>query len=674
MMEYNSLCMVRIYEKGEIWLLRLADLNEEELVLPNIDETQWKRFENREQLYWHDGPKEDGAIGIWAWRATPNETDPNRDYIETKYQKSNHPVRFVSLKYIDSIEELKNKLLEGLPIGRYICDTFFCYEYENRKYRGLLCKLNELKFDKETMLKEDVYFLPIYEFNESDIITTKNNIKFIKKLFLDNPKEIYRFGDAEKIIQSTILARLTWPLYKEYINKTRAEWRDCRELLQILSGEPLYETVAKKMGCTISEATEAVNKFVSKENNLFHQYDVDSEVLAKIAINNDRLRAQCEKIIEKQWKEEHIKEIDTAKKEIQTYQAQIENIKIEQQAAMSEQQSVLKKIADARSECERLQNKIKEYEVLGNDAVNAIRDKIGSAQKDMAGFIADLSVFMPKVNDQNSYNVNDVNKWTFSYGIPCDNNDTEECKNWRDTLSLLQDNLKFAGVGKWNNMLASFIYSAYINKMSLILAGPNAKAIASAVSMSITGNSLSVLKCYGKIDSDSIFSYVKAGMAAVENPFHPEWIAHIAEIANNGFSIWIYPFIEDLVIEPRSLWNYVYPVFTECFVEKLPSVEKMIAGKAQEYYGEFQSDEQYRVKTEKFKKFGINNFLTNRLNQILQDTKCMSNSNSADIEYLFGLLPISILYEKREILGEMLEYERNLTKNIQDEIQRYIEE
>lgn len=74
----------------------------------------------------------------------------------------------------------------------------------------------------------------------------------------------------------------------------------------------------------------------------------------------------------------------------------------------------------------------------------------------------------------------------------------------------------------------------------------------------------------------------------------------------------------------------------------------MIAGKAQEYYGEFQSDEQYRVKTEKFKKFGINNFLTNRLNQILQDTKCMSNSNSADIEYLFGLLPISILYEKEK--------------------------
>lgn len=59
--------------------------------------------------------------------------------------------------------------------------------------------------------------------------------------------------------------------------------------------------------------------------------------------------------------------------------------------------------------------KIEEYEALGTKTVQAIHDKIGLAQQDMAGFIAELSAFMP----QQSMQSGSTNRWTFIPGEVC---------------------------------------------------------------------------------------------------------------------------------------------------------------------------------------------------------------------------------------------------------------
>lgn len=222
-------------------------------------------------------------------------------------------------------------------------------------------------------------------------------------------------------------------------------------------------------------------------------------------------------------------------------------------------------------------------------------------------------------------------------------------------------------------MLSSFLYSAYLNRMPLLLAGPNAKAIADALSMTIYGKKVDLLKCCGEQDAEALSCFVESDMAAVQNPFHPDWISCISHF-NNGFALWLHPFTEDLQIEPRSLYHYAYPVFTECFVDQLPSAENMDAGQETVEYDEFKPDPKYRAKVGTVKKLGLSRLMLSRLEKVLADAKCMGAISDTSMECLFGLLPMCVLSGKQEILPELLDSEKNIKPEVKAEIQRYIEE
>ena len=65
--------------------------------------------------------------------------------------------------------------------------------------------------------------------------------------------------------------------------------------------------------------------------------------------------------------------------------------------------------------------------------------------------------------------------------------------------------------------------------------------------------------------------------------------------------------------------------------------------------------------------------LANRLQRVLADAKYMANLTDASMEYLFGLLPLTILSGKWEVLTELIENEKNLSPSVQTEIERHIE-
>lgn len=289
----------------------------------------------------------------------------------------------------------------------------------------------------------------------------------------------------------------------------------------------------------------------------------------------------------------------------------------------------------------------------------------------MAGFIAELSTFMPQQCVQSG----STNRWTFTPGEVCHRMDNlEGCSSWTDTFELLCDNLQLAGIGsQWTTMLSSFLYSSYLNRMPLLLAGPNAKAIADALSMTICGQKIDLLTCCGEQDAEAISGFVDSDMAAVQNPFHPDWVSCISH-SNNGFALWLHPFTEDLQIEPRSLYHYAYPVFTECFVDQLPSVENMDAGQEMVEYDEFKPDPKYRAKMGPVKKLGLSRLMLSRLEKVLADAKCIGSISDTSMECLFGMLPMCVLSGKQEALAELLDSEKNIKSEVQAELQRYVEE
>lgn len=63
--------------------------------------------------------------------------------------------------------------------------------------------------------------------------------------------------------------------------------------------ESLYEEVSEKLGCPLEIASENVEQFVKRAGSLIQEGDIDSDVLAQIALNHDALRAQCEAAVKK---------------------------------------------------------------------------------------------------------------------------------------------------------------------------------------------------------------------------------------------------------------------------------------------------------------------------------------------------------------------------------------
>ena len=362
-------------------------------------------------------------------------------------------------------------------------------------------------------LKQIVYSVTCYSITTADCIGWKNR-KILRTVRLDkysSPK-IIPIIDADTLVKKAIASRMTKNLYKDNIGGTIKEWRECKDLFQLVCSPTLYEDIAGMLHCSIQQAKENVDLFISRINSNFDLGDIDSDVLARIAMNHDGLRTQCEAAVEEHWKTTHAEalaeaqiELDQKKQAaeniVNEYKSQFEKIKADKKNAEEAYQKILTETAEAQAKLDQLLKEIEKYETLGANAVQAIRDKIGSAQQDMAGFIAELSTFMPQQCVQSG----STNRWTFTPGEVCHRMDNlEGCSSWRDTFELLCDNLQLAGIGsQWTTMLSSFLYSSYLNRMPLLLAGPNAKAIADALSMTICGQKIDLLTCCGEQDAEA---------------------------------------------------------------------------------------------------------------------------------------------------------------------------
>jgi hypothetical protein len=498
-----SLCRVNFpNQHDDIWLERIADLDGESLSVFSQNEAAEPISSNRKLIFRSDGPDTPYLIGFWEWYDYAQQRDGATKWrTEASYIEDISPVELFPIcdKYARTID-LIGLLKKGVDIPTYLCfpclftgsmEPGDCVEAILYQKSDFDIRESEQKGFHHISLKQIVYSVTCYSITTADCIGWKNR-KILRTVRLDkysSPK-IIPIIDADTLVKKAIASRMTKNLYKDNIGGTIKEWRECKDLFQLVCSPTLYEDIAGMLHCSIQQAKENVDLFISRINSNFDLGDIDSDVLARIAMNHDGLRTQCEAVVEEHWKTTHAEalaeaqiELDQKKQAaeniVNEYKSQFEKIKADKKNAEEAYQKILTETAEAQAKLDQLLKEIEKYETLGANAVQAIRDKIGSAQQDMAGFIAELSTFMPQQCVQSG----STNRWTFTPGEVCHRMDNlEGCSSWTDTFELLCDNLQLAGIGsQWTTMLSSFLYSSYLNRMPLLLAGPNAKAIADAL-------------------------------------------------------------------------------------------------------------------------------------------------------------------------------------------------
>jgi len=670
---FTSLCQVYFYDIGKYWLYRMADVIDGELCEPVKSLRYEKNYENRETIYRGDGPSEEGTIGIWDW------TEYELNKIHTRYAVELKPVRVITHKFAKSIDDIISELkLGNISTNSYICgNVLFCYKTHSGKTAGVLCSEKDFSINNNrAKLLDNVLCLPFYEVSEADLFIFDDQLQFIKKLEIPSPEKYIIVGNVEEKIKDLVLARFSWPLFKENIGATKSEWRICKELLQKIFENNIYQEVASSLNCSLAMAEQAVDDFIIKANRNIDAGDVDKEVLAKLVMNHSQLNALCEEAAASAWMENHSKEVDAAN-------SALESVKNETAEAFRQKNKLDEETKHLQEKLDQLTSDVERYEALGEDTLAAVRNKIAVAQKDMAGFISDLSVFLPQKEPAAPIeNKTSLLNYCSSATQCFDEEEIETHDTWEDEFNTFLCNLgeSFGVDIELRALTASFLYAAHITKTPLLIAGPGGSLLAEAMSMSFYSQSAGVLTfgqeySFGAVD---LLNKQKENIIVVEGMFGKGWSDNYPnELLNlsKKYMFWTHPYAEDLVMEPKGLYNYMYPVFSESFVENLSYIIP-IPGKRTGDFDACKTVKAAPLRIAALRKLGLSKFFMNRMELLLTNAKHIldDETKDKDLEILFGLLPLCILTGKRDLLEEVLDKEQGLSSAVKKEVKRYIGE
>lgn len=84
--------------------------------------------------------------------------------------------------------------------------------------------------------------------------------------------------------------------------------------------------------------------------------------------------------------------------------------------------------------------------------------------------------------------------------------------------------------------------------------------------------------------------------------------------------IWTHPYVEDMLIEPKGLYNYMLPVLSECFIGSLPALETWPSKRAEKFQP-YVSEEKQSLRISAFKRLGLSKLLLGQLTRVLSDAK-----------------------------------------------------
>lgn len=693
---FTSLCYISEDYDGNVWLNRLADIEDGRLHTPFKSDRADNYFENRDRLYQNDGPTAIGTVGIWDWTAIPNRNKPDTDYVQTFFVQDEYPIRVVVIQ-ADSLESLVEQLKNGSVYSKpYICDTLFCYQPLWGRLTGVLCQTEEFQIvNKYVKLKDDICTLPYYTIHTSEIFNWEDKqLRFLRDLDIGDPDGHFLIGNTQEVVRSIILDRITWPFFKECIGATKTEWRNTKTLLERISGDTLYDVVANKLKCTTEQARQAVDEFVNTASTSIDAGDIDADVLARLAMNHEGLRTLCEETISRKWKESHAAELAQAEAEISAKKSAAEQdisaikqhfgeLEKELTASKANRDALLSEIDNAQEKLNQLLADIDQYEALGNETLAAVRQKIADAQKDMASFIADLSVFVPQPSAaQPSGNKTKLWKYECAPDGFYSEEDIELAYTWSEEYNAFSQNLanSLSIESSFGSMLAAFLYSAHINNVPLLIAGPGGTDIANALSVSLYAENAGHLTLGNEYDYDIIDEMRKYSepVISIGNMFGKGWADTLPQEFTHLSKqiIWTHPTVEDLIIEPKGLYNYMLPVLSESFIGMLPAQNLWPGKRPQNNFGEYVSHARKPLKLSAFKRLGLSRLLLNKLNLVLCDAKELLGNLSADkdIEVLLGLLPLCVVTGRIDILKEVIETESGISSAVKAEAARYIEE
>lgn len=635
--EIVSLCVTTSDYNGQKWLIRYADLNNKGHyhVFRKIEEIS-PYFSNRDRIYFRNGPSDDGFYGVWNWTAIPNENDPSKDYIQSQYNTSLDAIEVVIISGASNLDNLISQIKSGITYQVHSRRVMFAYTVSKEQYTGVICNTKDLKtVNGKTTFDENCIEVPVYQFNESDILYLNNRLSFFRNAFAGIPSEIYRLVNPIDIVKKIVLSSISWTAYKKS-GATHAEYRDFKDFISAIPTDNITHKIEVACHCSNSSAKDLLSQFLNMICKYVDGDSLEDEIILSAISKHSELQERTQELLRVEWEVKNHKMIAEAQKDLDLIYTKLKSAHI----SLAEVQET---ITQTQSEEERLDRIISEKEKLAVNVETAVAAKIQKARENAADFIANMAFVAghsPWASDKNAI--------TAKYQIIPEYTDIQNLEanhSWDDVINTAVIELGEAGVAeKYRCGLASFLCAAYIEKQPIFLIGPNALDIVQAFSAATTGQKYGVLCCDGCYSNQTITEIGANGekIVVINNLLASGWINRLPEFLSKKdiFFVATHPFAEDVQVEPKSLYGQMLPLFTEFFVNN-KATGNYYGGYFAEDFKSYTAPNGTQKGSKALSSLELSPLVRNRISRIVTTMHDLYDKTTGDDEFLFAVLPIA---------------------------------
>lgn len=681
--EIVSLCCVTTNYSGQKRLVRYADLNHNgQYYIFSKNEDTSNHFTNWDKIFHKDGPSDDGFYGIWTWSGIPNENDPSRYYILSRYNAEIKPIEISIIAEVNSLDELVGLLKKGINYQPRSRRVMFSFYTSKGQYTGILCTMKELNtVNGKTAISENCIVVPVYEFTGADIVHLENGLSFYRNAFAGLPSKLYHLKSPFDIVKDIVLSSISWAAYKAR-EVTRTQYKTFRDFMEAIPVDDITCKIEVVCRCSNPAAKELLDEFLNIVWKYVDGESLEDEIVRSAISANTGLQEKAKELIRQDWEKENERLLTESKQKFDRLRAKLKSAAED----LGKAQEAFNK---TKAEDERLSGIIAEKEKLADGIEKAVAERIQKTRENAADFIASMAF----VGGQPVQVVGSTTPASVDAASELDAavyrtypkfehlDELEAHHSWADVINTAVFELAEAGVAEqYRSGLAAFLCAAYIEKQPLLLIGPNAIDIAQAFSAAVTAHKHGILCCEGNYARQAIEKMGADGedIVIINNLLAGGWMNRLPEILSQKdiFYIATHPYAEDIQVEPKSLYGFMLPLFTEFLVDK-KATGKYYGGYISDDFKPYSAKKGMRKEIAALSKFTPSTLVRSQINSLATTMHNIHPSATADDDFLFCIFPIAYASMAIDELAEAVADPQKgivVSKNLKSELQYVLRE
>ena len=549
----DSLCMVLLKTDGYTkQLIRLADLDNGVFVPIRRDE------EGIARNILHYPPISDlpdKTVAVFSWEP----------FYEDGWKQD---VRLLSNNWIEVIEQPDNELLQlieeikaGVSWSNGTHDLLIPFSEGEDHKLVLYWPQKQMRFisgDGKLACKADVISLYIYKILKQDISECSNERcpddrrKYYSQLSMSDQKavdKVFLFTPHEVI--STIFIKHI----RSFSGLTNRERQAVRRVLNEIENASILHEISLEFECGLEKSQQYYDEYIEKVQETISEDKWDGKLFQNLIDGNSALSERMLVAVESDWKQKNkqtVEQMAQLEKDISSHKTVL--------AELDRKISINKKT-------------MKQLELLEQAIHEKIRTQLGNARADISTLLTEYAFLLPTgKNMRSNPAISDDNN--FLVTSPLHGGQIEEAENLEAAKYNLTTNLGEAGISdtKVATELAQFLISAYCNKINLLVAGSGGFDIATALSAALCNRKPAQLNLSLDIsmaDAYNILAESEEQIIIVPNALGSKKFEHVLSLTDSlpqKMFIFLSPFSQTLTIEPRGLYQYMLPIFTELYI------------------------------------------------------------------------------------------------------------